>query len=639
MKSSKIKTPYASNPAWRAVLPTALAVAGVTSVAIGVVGVPQQSTSPEKSQRKTTDPPMLSRGKLGQDLFLAIDHRDLAEVKSLLSKGADPNSRNGLDFVPLYIASASHQLDVMKALISANAKADAESPYGTALTLASATGHTEGVSLLISKGANVNHVRVDGITPLMMAANAGRPDTVGELLKNKANPNLKNYAGATALAYAARAGNLEAGRLLLNAGAAVDTRDSLGETPLMNAAKAGRTDFVKMLLAKGAKVNVKDNQGRTPLLLATTYGDYPEVVKALKGAGANTAAKDAKGRTASVVASMHGYEGSASVLGVSAVKPKTKSASDALAQSLILMQRSMKTFGQKTACLSCHHEGVARMATALAGTRGFKIDPELQKAQAGRLGGATGAMLPLHAQALKNPEAMKQIPLIEMNEVSSGYSWLLSGMAAQNDKATAGTSAMASVLGRQQAPQGHWTFSLPRLPMQSSPFTLTALSIRSMNAYAPKAESDAANAKARAWMLNAPAATSDDLAFRLLGLKWAGATVAERQKSVEELLAKQLPDGGWAQMPGMPSDAYATGQALYALQAGGGVVATNPRVKKGLQFLLRTQDDDGSWFVSKRAIPANNYFDSDFPHGESQYSSFNATTWAVMALLEGLPRK
>jgi hypothetical protein len=46
------------------------------------------------------------------------------------------------------------------------------------------------------------------------------------------------------------------------------------------------------------------------------------------------------------------------------------------------------------------------------------------------------------------------------------------------------------------------------------------------------------------------------------------------------------------------------------------------------------QDEDGSWYVNKRAIPANNYLDVGFPHGESQYILYTATCWAVMALAQ-----
>ena len=86
-------------------------------------------------------------------------------------------------------------------------------------------------------------------------------------------------------------------------------------------------------------------------------------------------------------------------------------------------------------------------------------------------------------------------------------------------------------------------------------------------------------------------------------------------------------------MPASRSDAYATGLAIYALRQGG-ISANDSAVQKGVNFLLRTQDEDGSWYVNKRAAAANTYFDSGFPHGESQFISFGATCWAAMALME-----
>ena len=76
-----------------------VAVAGMSAAAYSMAGLGQ-------STRQSTDPPLPPQGKLGEDLFLAIDHRDLSEIKSLLSRGADPNARNGLEFTPLYIAAA-----------------------------------------------------------------------------------------------------------------------------------------------------------------------------------------------------------------------------------------------------------------------------------------------------------------------------------------------------------------------------------------------------------------------------------------------------------------------------------------------------------------------------------------------------
>ena len=61
---------------------------------------------------------------------------------------------------------------------------------------------------------------------------------------------------------------------------------------------------------------------------------------------------------------------------------------------------------------------------------------------------------------------------------------------------------------------------------------------------------------------------------------------------------------------------------------------SDPVSQRGVQFLLRTQDEDGSWFVPKRVEPRNLFFDAAFPHGEAQYASFNATCWATMALVQ-----
>jgi hypothetical protein len=215
------------------------------------------------------------------------------------------------------------------------------------------------------------------------------------------------------------------------------------------------------------------------------------------------------------------------------------------------------------------------------------------------------------------------------------YSWILAGMAGQNQAPTPATASMAMVLAKQQAPDGSWTFALPRQPMQSSFFTFTAYAVQSLDKYAPKsASSEVADriANARKWLMTAKPMNSEDRASRLLGLKWAGQK--DRRDATKSIVTDQHSDGGWAQLPNMQSDAYATGQALYALRVGGGMSPSDPIYQKGVKFLLRTQDDDGSWYVCKRAMPANNYFDANFPHGESQYSSFNGTCWATMALLK-----
>lgn len=94
--------------------------------------------------------------------------------------------------------------------------------------------------------------------------------------------------------------------------------------------------------------------------------------------------------------------------------------------------------------------------------------------------------------------------------------------------------------------------------------------------------------------------------FKLLGLAWGGASRRDIARQQQALLALQRPDGGWSQMPTLSSDAYATGQALYALQVAG-LEANADVYRRGAAFLLRTQREDGTWFVRTRAFGVQSY--------------------------------
>lgn len=120
--------------------------------------------------------------------------------------------------------------------------------------------------------------------------------------------------------------------------------------------------------------------------------------------------------------------------------------------------------------------------------------------------------------------------------------------------------------------------------------------------------------------------------MRLLGLKWAGATPNTIAKSAAAIAATQAASGGWRQNPNLPEDAYATGQALYALHEAGGMPVTDPVYQKGVAYLLNTQHPDGSWHVRSRSPKFQPYFQSGFPHDHDQWISSAGTGWATMAL-------
>jgi len=125
--------------------------------------------------------------------------------------------------------------------------------------------------------------------------------------------------------------------------------------------------------------------------------------------------------------------------------------------------------------------------------------------------------------------------------------------------------------------------------------------------------------------------------MHLLGLAWSRSAPSYLQSAATALIAQQRPDGGWAQLSTLETDAYATGQALVALLQSEQLKVTDPEIRRGIDYLLRTQERDGSWLVRTRAFPFQPYRDGGFPHGKDQFISAAGTSWAVMALSQAMP--
>lgn len=586
--------------------------------------------------------PTPGNGTAQPELFLALGHRDLPGVKSLLAAGANPNARNTIQMTALMTATGVGDLNAVKSLLAAGAELNAASPFGSALTFALLEGHSEIARHLIAKGASIASGRPDRISSLMLAARAGDVEIIRLLLAKKAEINATDNHGSTALSYAARAGRTEAVRALLAAGAKVDLADADGWTPLVHAAVNGHTAIVEGLLQKGADPKVRDKRGRTPMLVAASYGDSPQVVGALLARGAARDAKDAQGRTALQLAESRGYTETAKLLrekgarAALAALPAVRTPRQAAELSLRRVEHSMQIFAKRTGCASCHHEGIARFTTGFARARGYQISEAFAREQEKRVTGEFERMLPLLRKAVENPAETKNVPIVDVGDLAPVTGSMLLGLAEHGTPASEALSAAATVLARTQTPEGDWRFGLQRVPVQSSFFSSTAMAVRALKTYAPKShqpEIAERTGRAKQWLASAPVKDNEDRAFRLLGLKWAGATPEERRKALDELRAAQRPDGGWAQLDSLKSDAYATGLALFALNQGGELATSDPVYQRGVKYLLRTQEDDGTWYVYKRAIPANNYFDTEFPYGQSQYISHMAASWASLALM------
>ena len=142
------------------------------------------------------------------------------------------------------------------------------------------------------------------------------------------------------------------------------------------------------------------------------------------------------------------------------------------------------------------------------------------------------------------------------------------------------------------------------------------MSMRAVQLYAPEAKragSAQAIGRARDWLASAKGEVTEERAFRLLGLAWAEADTDTLRAAARELLALQRNDGGWSQEPSLESDSYATGEALTALRESGIAAADDLAVRRGVEFLLRTQLQDGSWYVKSRSVPIQAFLDAPQP--------------------------
>jgi mono/diheme cytochrome c family protein len=207
-------------------------------------------------------------------------------------------------------------------------------------------------------------------------------------------------------------------------------------------------------------------------------------------------------------------------------------------------------------------------------------------------------------------------------------------LAALHYAADDTTDAFVHYLLRVQRPDGKWVAER-RPPMQDGALSATAWAVRAVQLFPPSGERERVAdcvTRARDWLTRQQPATHNERVFQILGLAWSGDNASQLEPYAQRIMSRQRSDGGWSQLPGLDADAWATGSALVALHKAG-VPVSHAGYQRGVDFLLRTQFDDGSWWVRSRTWPFQPHFDGQFPHGKDQWISAGGTAWATMALL------
>jgi ankyrin repeat protein len=602
-----------------------------------------------------------------RDLLVAIRNGDYSQVQGLLRAGADANTVDGDGTTALMHGVIEADVNVVQLLLDGGANVNARNALDSTALMYAATNLAK-TRLLLDRGADVKVKGKGGATPMSVAVTTFGSTSVLRLLTAKgAEPEDRLMVSAaqkgdleaiqfllsigvrpggadSATLFAAVIGRCEAcARLLVEKGAPANGVRGNGGGVLNETAKRAMPELSQLLLDHGASLDARDREGFTLLMQAVLSMEAPvdreRMVRWLLSKGVDPNATNDRGETAYQLAARMGSASTLELLVKAGARrvaeewPKPAGGAQtpraALKKVLPLIETSGEPVFKSRGCVSCHNNSLPAMTVALARRKGFVINEEQVKKELG------------FAVATDRPflEPMRLGSTIGGGSDTLGYT--LMGMAAAGYPADALTDSHIHYLSIYQFPDGAWRTTSYRPPEEYGPFTTTAVALRAIRLYAipgRREELEDRFARAKRWLLSATAASQEERSMQLNGLADAGATVAERAPFVKALKAAQNQDGSWSQLPGMPGEAYATGEALYALHVSGTVPAKDPIYQRGVQWLLRNQLPDGSWFVPTRAVPVQPHtFESGFPHGWNQFASDGASSWAAMALLFTLP--
>lgn len=277
-------------------------------------------------------------------------------------------------------------------------------------------------------------------------------------------------------------------------------------------------------------------------------------------------------------------------------------------------------------CASCHHVMMLVWTQRAAQRRGIKVDEAGLKEATERLLAGDN-----RANILANPD--KPLP---GNEQFATLGPLYATLVFRENRVPPPPDPdktlprWTAYLRSKQQPGGFWLPHTGRPPFSLNDEESMTLAV--LYGVGPDAEGDAeakrTQTQARQWLAaNFKGTTPHALCWSIL----AG---YEEKSATTQLLERQNTDGGWSQTKELPSDAYTTGQALYAMLSRRTVGMDHPAAVKARDFLLKTQTPDGSWAMTSRPRVDR---PEEGPAKNLEPITYFATGWAVLGLLEYLP--
>lgn len=273
-------------------------------------------------------------------------------------------------------------------------------------------------------------------------------------------------------------------------------------------------------------------------------------------------------------------------------------------------------------CISCHRVGYMVWSQTLAARRGFDVDRD-------KLREWTDWSLD---SLLEPPDEGPGKIVADTN--LEGISQMILSVEPEYRAERNGTyQQLLEVLQSKQSDDGTWKPG-GQLPAQKRPAPETRQVTTMWHAIAL---GELADNDPPAKAMREKAMTAVEPATSSISTEWyAARTLLAHQSNDadalkrfrEQLIASQHADGGWGWIQTDPSDALATGQALYALSQSG-LASDHPAITAAWHYLITTQSDDGSW-----PVKGTKKKDKD---NVVETATYWGAAWAVIGMVNSLP--
>jgi len=279
---------------------------------------------------------------------------------------------------------------------------------------------------------------------------------------------------------------------------------------------------------------------------------------------------------------------------------------EAAQRGLEWLQQAAVNWNDYNNCFGCHVQGQVLMGQAAALRNGYRIS------------------MPAYRLLADSARASTW-------DTPAGWAYVGMALANANTITDAKTDpAMLKALDallKMQSRDGSFREEKLHLPIIQGPIDVTGNALIGLDwaaSHGGKPQLKPAATRALAWLTAANPVTTQDKVFKIItSARFSPDKGAAAWAFVDKLASEQQADGGWKEASAMDgSNAFATGQVLYAYQQAG-VSVMSPTFRRGVDYLLKTQvndssRDDGIW----RAIKTQS----------SDKTDLAPTMWAVIGL-------